>query len=186
MPATIKITPAQGILSSAITEALAPFKAELAAACKRDLELAAAAEKIHPDKCKAEGMALMAQAVAGDDAAMKQLEDAGGLDAWVSNKSALYPVKEGARHHHACQSAELFERAAERLIPAIEDAAAKIQTQFESVMTELGELQPGQSEWGALIRNKCNAITAAVQQGNRGVGFAYLAEGLGLTSFLAG
>jgi hypothetical protein len=181
----MKITPAQDIISAAITAALQPFKAQLAAACERDVQLAAEAEKIHPDKCKAQGFALMEAAVAGNEAAMRELEGAGGLDAWIAGRAAVYPIREGARHHHACDSAELFERAAAKLIPALEKAGADIQAQFEQTMTALGELPGGLSQWDAAIRAKIDGINGAVQQGKRGVGLAYLVQGLGLREHLS-
>jgi hypothetical protein len=116
---------------------------------------------------------------------MGELEKAGGLDAWVASRAALYPVKEGARHYHAVASAELFETAAQRLIPALERAAADIQSQFENVMASLGELPGGLSQWDSAIRAKIDGINGAVQQGKRGVGLAYLVQGLGLREHLS-
>jgi hypothetical protein len=180
----MKITTAQDIISAAITEALQPFKSDLTAACRRDLELAAAAELVRPDKIKIQGDVLMGQAIAGDESAMKELEAAGGLDAWVASKCAIYPVKDGARHHHAIASAELFERASARLIPALEIAGAEVQTQFENVMVTLGEMPGGISQHGATLRNRAAAVTAAVKRAHNGEGLAWIFEQLGLTEFL--
>jgi hypothetical protein len=181
---SIRITPPAEILAEKISEALAPFKDALSAACKRDVELAAAAELCRPDKIKIAGDTLMGQAIHGDEKAMKQLEAAGGLDAWVASKSAVYPIKDAARHHHAVTSAELFERAAVKLIPALETAGAEIQKQFENVMAEMGELPGGLSQWGSNIQGRCNSITAAVRRAHNGEGLAWIFEQLGLAAFL--
>jgi hypothetical protein len=179
--ASIKITSPSDILAEAISAAIKPHKAALAAAVARDLELDAKANAAHPDRMKAQGLSLIDRA---DDEAFAELEKHGGLDGYIQAKSGMYQIYEGAAKAHAMACMPLFEALARDLIPAIQEAGKVIQKQFAETMTALGELSPGLSEWDANIRNRCNSIQGAIKRLEIGLGPAFVLEQLGLTDFI--
>ena len=177
----LKITSPADILAEAITKGIAPHKAALAAAVKRDVELDAKANAVHPDKIKAEGLTLIDRA---DDEAFAELEKHGGLDGYIQAKAGMYPIYENACKAHAMGCVPLFEALARDLIPAMQEAGNVIQKQFAETMQALGELSPGLSEWDANIRNRCNGIQGAIKRVEVGLGPALVLSQLGLTDFL--
>ena len=179
--AQLKITAPSDILHEAIAAAIKPHKAALAVAVKRDLELDAKANAVHPDKIRAQGLTLIDRA---DDEAFAELEKHGGLDGYVQAKAGMYPIYEGACKAHAMAGVPLFEALARDLIPAMEQAGQTIQRQFAETMAALGELSPGLSEWDANIRNRCNAVRGAIKRAEIGLGPALVLSQLGLMDYL--
>ena len=181
---TVTLTSPRDILDAAIAKAIAPFRDELSEAAALDRKLYAETLDIHPSKVKADGEKLMEAAADGDEAAMKQLEADDGLIGYVNRRTALFPVKEAARVKAAQKFSKVLDRVADKLVPAIREAGAVIQRQFEQTMLELGELPGGQSMWEAHVRSLEGNIRGAVKQADMGAGAAYLLEGLGLLRFV--
>jgi BMFP domain-containing protein YqiC len=181
---TITLTCPRDILDAAIAKALAPFRDELLDASKLDRKLYAETVGIHPNKVKADGEKLMEDAANGDEAAMKQLEDADGLIGYVNRRTALFPVKEAARVKAAERFAKVLARVADKLVPAVREAGAVIQKQFEGTMDALNELPGGLSMWDAHVRSLEGNVHGAIRQAEMGAGAAYLLEGLGLLRFV--
>jgi len=181
---TITLTSPRDILDTAITSALAPFKAELAQAADTDRKLYAETLDIHPNKVKKDGEDLMEAAANGDPEAMRQLEQDNGLIGYVNRRTALYPVKEAARVRAAEKFADQFAPVADQLIPAVREAGAVIQKQFEGTMEALGELPGGLSMWNGYVRSFEGNVRGAIRQAKAGAGAAFLLEGLGLLPFV--
>lgn len=181
---TVTLTSPREILDAAIVKALAPFREELAEAAATDRRLYAETLDIHPTKVKEDGDKLMEAAADGDEAAMKQLEKDDGLIGYVNRRTALFPVKEAARVKAAQKFSKVLERVAEKFIPAIREAGAVIQKQFEQTMDALGELPGGQSMWEAHVRSLEGNVEWSIKQAELGAGAAYLLEGLGLLPFV--
>lgn len=181
---TITVTSPRDILDAAIAKALAPFRGELLEAAKLDRKLYAETLNIHPQKVKRDGEKLMEDAANGDEAAMKQLEDADGLIGYVNRRTALFPVKEAARVKTAEKFSKTFQPVVDKLVPAIREAGAVIQKQFEGTMDALGELPGGLSMWDAHVRSMEGNLQQAVVQAGFGAGAAYLLESLGLLRFV--
>jgi hypothetical protein len=99
---TITLTSPRDVLDAAIAKALAPFRGELLEAAKLDRKLYAETLNIHPQKVKRDGEKLMEDAANGDEAAMKQLEDADGLIGYVNRRTAPVPG-EGSRPREDCR-----------------------------------------------------------------------------------
>jgi hypothetical protein len=177
------ITHPEVIISDAIAKAIKPFKTELATAAKLDVELADKADSYHEDKVKPAAAELLHRATT-DDSALAEIEAAGGLDAWIAARCAMHLPHENRRERHATDSAALLEKMAGAIVPALESAREKIQKQFETVMSELGELPGGLSQWDANIRNQRNGIEAAAKHAQRGVGPAWILGQLGLLKHL--
>lgn len=167
---TITVTSPRDILDAAIAKALAPFRGELLEAAKLDRKLYAETLNIHPQKVKRDGEKLM--------------EDADGLIGYVNRRTALFPVKEAARVKTAEKFSKTFQPVVDKLVPAIREAGAVIQKQFEGTMDALGELPGGLSMWDAHVRSMEGNLQQAVVQAGLGAGAAYLLESLGLLRFV--
>ena len=181
---TVTLTSPRDILDAAIAKAIAPFRGELAEAAATDRRLYAETLDIHPNKVKADGEKLMEAAADGDEAAMKQLEDDDGLIGYVNRRTALFPVKEAARVKAAQKFSKVLERVADKLVPAVREAGAVIQKQFEGTMDALGELPGGISMWDAHVRSFEGNVRGSIKQAELGSGAAYLLESLGLLRFV--
>lgn len=181
---TITLTSPRDILDAAIAKALAPHKKQLTEAAETDRRLYAETVDIHPNKVKKDGEDLMEAAANGDADAMRQLEENDGLIGYVQRRTALYPVKEAARKRAAEKFADLFAPIVDELVPAVREAGAVIQKQFEGTMEALGELPGGQSMWESYVRSFEGNVRGAIRQAKTGAGAAYLLEGLGLLRFV--
>jgi hypothetical protein len=149
---TLTITPPQQIIDRHLRPAIRPYAAQLRKAAALDRTLTLEMEKCHPVSAKAEAERLLEAAVAGDAKADKILREAGGTEAFVKNKSALFDLAVG-KHEGACHaSAPLWAQVSAALETAIDLASFDIQQQFESVMLTLEELPGGQSLWEARCR----------------------------------
>lgn len=181
---TITIKPPEAVLTDALATTLKPFAKELREACAEDKELAAAAEAVNPLVGKDKAQRLLDAAVAGDKAAAEELLRLGGFENYATNFSQSYHTREGLRSAAAKRSAALLQRVADKLLPALAVAKDTIQKQYEDTLTALGELQGGISLWSKKITDMSNGIARMPQDAQKGVGVAYLVEGLGLEAHI--
>ena len=159
----LKITSPADILAEAITQAIEPHKAALAAAVKRDVELDAKANAVHPDKIKAEGLTLIGRA---DDESFAELEKHGGLDGYIQAKAGMYPIYENACKAHAMGCVPLFEALARDLCPAMEaaGAAGEVAVVFGEWHGDVADLKS--EAVGSLIKFSAGKDEAAAEAGS--------------------
>lgn len=185
-PTNITVTPAPEILAAAINKAIAPMREDLRHAAAEDLRLHAEAEKFNPTKAREDWQKLHDKALAGDEAAAAEIVAHGGADQYVANVSAPYHLREGMRQRHAEQCAGLFHRLVTALIPAVREAGAQIQAQFEDVTAKMGELPGGISMWDQRVRAMVANFEKLPEHALNGIGAAYvlrengLAEAIGI------
>lgn len=177
---SLEITHPQQIIDKHLRPAIAPFKAELLQAADRDRELSAEMERKHPDLAKKEALQLLEKAGAGDMEADKILTEAGGTEAYVKSRSALFDLAR-AKHSAACKaSAPLWNKVAAACMAAIDAAAAEIQAQYDRLQELHGEPK-GLSQWDAYCRNLKTGLSKAefnAEQLNHGAGWQLEALGL--------
>lgn len=136
---SLEVTHPKDIIEKHLKPALAPFKAELLAAAQIDVELAADMERKHPDTAKREALQLLEKAAGGDLEADKILTEAGGTEAYVKSRTALFDLAR-AKHEAACiASAPLWQKVSDSILSAIESADREIQSQWQKVCDFLGE-----------------------------------------------
>lgn len=154
---TLELTRPQEIIDKHLRPAIAPFKAELLEAAARDLKLTREMEERHPDIAKKLGLELLEKAAAGDEEADRILTEAGGTEAFVKSRCALFDLAR-AKHEGACiASVPLWRRVSESLLSAIEAADREIQEQWAKVCEYLGE-PSDLSRWNQYCRNIRNGI----------------------------
>jgi hypothetical protein len=158
--ATLELTHPQQIIDRHLRPAIAPFKAELLEAAARDRELSAELERKHPETAKREALELLEKAGAGDTEADKILTEAGGTEAYVKSRAALFDLTR-AKHEAACiSSAPLWQKVSDAILAAIEAADREIQGQWSKVCDFLGE-PCDLSRWNSYCRNIRNGIERA-------------------------
>lgn len=179
-PTNITVTPATEILAAAINKAIAPMREELRKAAEQDDYLEAEALKYHPNKAKEEWQKLFDSALEGDEKAAAVITQHGGAENYVANVSAPYHLRDGMRKRHAEGCAGLLMRMTEALIPAVREAGAQIQRQFEDVTERMGELPGGVSQWDTRVRSMVGAFERVPEFAARGTGPAWLLRENGL------
>jgi hypothetical protein len=159
-PALPAITHPTEILKSHLKPALEPFAAELLEAARIDREAAGVMDTMHPEKVKAAAEDLFYRAARGEEAAEKELREAGGKAEYIAKRTAFFDLAK-AKHHAACQaSAPLWQKVSEAIVAGIDAAAAEIQKQLDTVAAALGE-PAGLSNWDAYCRNLKSGISRA-------------------------
>jgi hypothetical protein len=179
-PTNITVTPAPEILSAAINEAIKPMREELRTAAQQDDRLDAEAAKYHPTKAREEWQRLHERALDGDEEAAAVITQHGGAEHYVANVSAPYHLRDGMRKRHAEGCAGLFLRMTQAVIPAVREAGAQIQRQFEDVTQHMGELPGGVSQWDTRVRAMVANLEKLPQQAALGTGPAWLLRENGL------
>ncbi len=179
-PTNITVIPATEILAAAINKAIEPLRDELRTAALQDDRLEAEALKYHPTKAKEEWQKLYDQALEGDEKAAAIITEHGGAEQYVANVSGPYHLREGMRKRHAEGCAGLLLRMTQALVPAVREAGAQIQRQFEEVTQRMGELPGGQSQWDARVRSMVSAFERVPEFATRGTGPAWLLRENGL------
>ncbi len=176
----IEVTPAPEILAAAINSAIAPMREELRTAAQQDDRLEAEALKYHPGKAREEWQKLFDRALEGDEQAAAIIAQHGGAEQYVANVSGPYHLRDGMRKRHAEGCAGLFLRMTQALIPAVREAGAQIQAQFDDVTQRMGELPGGVTQWDARVRSMAANFEKLPQQVGLGIGPAWLLRESGL------
>jgi len=180
----LTITKPQDILAAHLAPAIKPFADELLAAAAIDREAEAEMNGCHPEDAKKQANALLEAAAKGDKKAEQTLRDAGGTEAFIKARSAMFDLAK-AKHHAACQaSAPLWQKVSDAILAAIDAACADIQKQFEAVAAALGE-PAGLSNWDAYCRNLKSGIMSAPNKAeNLRHGTDWLIRSLGLAELV--
>lgn len=181
---TLELTHPQSILDAHLRPAVAPFKAELLEAADRDRKLTQEMELRHPDLAKKEALELLEKAAKGDEEADKILTEAGGTEAYVKSRCALFDLARAKHEGAAMASAPLWQKVSESLLAAIEAADREIQSQWQKVCDFLGE-PCDLSRWNQYCRNIRNGITRAPFNAETvKIGADWQIESLGLRQLL--
>ena len=188
-PASSGITPLeikhpQAIIEAHLRPAIAPYRDELLAAAARDIELYAEMEKQHPEAAKKAAAELMEKACAGDDQANKILTDAGGTEAFIKARTAMFDLARGKHGKAAKDSAPLWAKVSAALMSAIDAAAVEIQAQYDRIQELHGEPK-ALSQWDAHCRNLKTGLNKAEFAANElNAGTNWQLEALGLRPLL--
>ena len=109
-------------------------------------------ESKHPNLAKAEALQLLEKAGAGDLEADKILTEAGGTEAYVKSRTALFDLSR-AKHEAACiASVPLWTKVSAAILAAIDASDREIQSQWQKVCDYLGE-PCDLSRWNQYCRN---------------------------------
>lgn len=173
------------ILNRHLREAIKPYAADLRKAAALDRELEKEMLACHPDDAKKQANALLEAAAKGDKKAEETLRAAGGTEAFVKSKCAMFDLAK-AKHHGAAQaSAPLWTKVSAAVLLCIEAANREINQQWQQACEQLGE-PCAPSEWDNYCRNLRNGIMrAAYAAENLRHGTAWQIESLGLTEAVA-
>ena len=148
----LEIIQPKQIIDRHLRPAIAPFKAELLAAAEVDRKLSEQMESKHPNLAKAEALQLLEKAGAGDLEADKILTEAGGTEAYVKSRTALFDLSR-AKHEAACiASVPLWTKVSAAILAAIDASDREIQSQWQKVCDYLGE-PCDLSRWNQYCRN---------------------------------
>ena len=148
----LEIIQPKQIINRHLRPAIAPFKAELLAAAEVDRKLSEQMESKHPNLAKAEALQLLEKAGAGDLEADKILTEAGGTEAYVKSRTALFDLSR-AKHEAACiASVPLWTKVSAAILAAIDASDHEIQSQWQKVCDYLGE-PCDLSRWNQYCRN---------------------------------
>ena len=182
--AALEIIQPKQIINRHLRPAIAPFKAELLAAAEVDRKLSEQMESKHPNLAKAEALQLLEKAGAGDLEADKILTEAGGTEAYVKSRTALFDLSR-AKHEAACiASVPLWTKVSAAILAAIDASDREIQSQWQKVCDYLGE-PCDLSRWNQYCRNIRNGIERAPFAAEKlSHGSSWQLESLGLRELL--
>jgi len=181
----VVLTHPKDILNRHLRDAVKPHAAALRQAATLDRELEKEMLACHPDDAKKQANALLEAAAKGDKKAEETLRAAGGTEAFVKSKCAMFDLAK-AKHHGAAQAtAPLWEKVSAAVVAAIESANGEIQGQWQQACDHLGE-PSNLSSWDATCRNLKTGISrAAYAAENLRHGAAWQIESLGLVEVIA-
>lgn len=173
------------ILNRHLREAVKPHAAALRQAAAIDRELEKEMLACHPDDAKREADKLLEAAAKGDKRAEQTLRDAGGNEAFIKAKSAMFDLARAKHHGAAKATAPLWEKVSAAVVAAIDTANREIAEQWQRTCEHLGE-PGGLSSWDSHCRNLKTGISrAAYAAENMRHGAAWQIESLGLSEAIA-
>jgi hypothetical protein len=184
-PTTVALNHPREILNRQLRDAVKPHASALRQAAALDRELEKEMLATHPDDAKKQANALLEAAATGDKRAEETLRSAGGTEAFVRAKCAMFDLARAKHQGAAKASAPLWTKVSTAVIAAIESANREIQEQWNQACEHLGE-PSGLSSWDAHCRNLKNGITRApFAAENLRHGAAWQIESLGLAEVIA-
>ena len=139
----------------------------------------------HPDTAKKEADQLLERAAAGDSKAEGTLRSAGGTEAFVKAKCAMFDLARAKHEGAAKATAPLWTKVSAAVLSAIEAANREISDQWKRTCEHLGE-PCDLSSWDTHCRNLRNGIERAPYAAeNMRHGAAWQIESLGLAEVIA-
>ena len=184
-PTTVALTHPRDILNRHLAQAVKPFAADLRKAAALDRELEKEMLATHPDTAKKEADQLLERAAAGDSKAEGTLRSAGGTEAFVRAKCAMFDLARAKHEGAAKASAPLWTKVSAVVIAAINAANGEIQSQWRQACEHLGE-PCDLSSWDTYCRNlKTGIERAPFAAENLRHGAAWQIESLGLSEVIA-
>ena len=173
------------ILNRHLRDAVKPHASALRQAAALDRELEKEMLVTHPDDAKKQASALLEAASNGDKKAEETLRAAGGTEAFIKAKSAMFDLARAKHEGAAKATAPLWTKVSAAVIAAIESANREIQEQWNQACEHLGE-PSGLSSWDTHCRNLKTGITRApFAAENLKHGAAWQIESLGLAEVIA-
>jgi hypothetical protein len=173
------------ILNRHLRDAVKPHAAALRQAAALDRELGKEMEATHPDDAKREADQLLERAANGDKKAEETLRAAGGTEAYIKAKSAMFDLARAKHEGAAKATVPLWEKASAAVLAAYEAAEREIQEQLQRTSEQIGEPAPATS-WENTIRHlKYGISRAAYAAENMRHGAAWQIEALGLSEAIA-
>lgn len=183
-PAAAIINPKE-ILNRHLREAVKPHAAALRQAAALDRELEKEMNATHPDAAKKEANELLERASTGDTKAEGVLRSAGGTEAFVKSKTAMFDLARAKHEGAAKASAPLWAKVSAAVLLSIDAANREINQQWQHICEQLGE-PCSPSEWDTYCRNIRSGIERApFAAENLRHGAAWQIESLGLTEAVA-
>jgi hypothetical protein len=184
-PTTTSLAHPKDILNHHLRAAVKPFAADLRKAATLDRELEKEMLATHPDDAKKQAAALLEAAASGDKKAEETLRAAGGTEAFIKAKSAMFDLARAKHEGAAKATAPLWEKVSAAVVAAIDAANREIAEQWARICEQLGE-PSALSSWDAYCRNLKNGIgRAAYAAENMRHGAAWQIESLGLSEAIA-
>jgi len=184
-PTTVALSHPQDIINRHLRAAVKPFAADLRQAAAIDRSFEAEMVLTHPDRAKKEANELLERAANGDTKAEGILRSAGGTEAFIKAKTAMFDLAR-AKFEGGCKaSAPLWTKVSASVIAAINAANTEIQTQWRQACEHLGE-PCDLSTWDATCRNMKTGIERAPYAAEKlRHGAAWQIESLGLSEAIA-
>jgi hypothetical protein len=181
----VVLTHPKDILTKHLREAVKPHAAALRQAAAIDRELEKEMLATHPDDAKKQANVLLEAASNGDKKAEETLRAAGGTEAFIKAKSAMFDLARAKHEGAAKATVPLWEKVSAAVIAAIDAANREIAEQWTRACDHLGE-PPSLSSWDTHCRNLKNGISrAAYAAENMRHGAAWQIESLGLSEAIA-
>jgi hypothetical protein len=185
MKSTTALINPKEILNRHLREAVKPHAAALRQAAAIDRELEKEMNATHPDAAKRESNILLEAAASGDKKAEEILRAAGGTDAFIKNKCAMFDLARAKHEGAAKASAPLWTKVSAAVLLSIDAANREINQQWQHTCEQLGE-PCSPSLWETYCRNLKTGITRApFAAENLRHGAAWQIESLGLTEAVA-
>lgn len=185
MKSTAALTNPKDILNRHLREAVKPHAAALRQAAAIDRELEKEMLATHPDTAKKEANELLERASTGDTKAEGVLRSAGGTEAYVKAKCAMFDLARAKHAGAARASVPLWTKVSAAVLISIDAAHREINQQWRHTCEQLGEPCPP-SAWDNYCRNLRNGIERApFAAENLRHGTAWQIESLGLTEAVA-
>jgi len=181
----VVLTHPQDILNRHLSQAVKPFAADLRKAAALDRELEKELNASHPDLARKEANELLERASNGDSKAEGVLRSAGGTEAFVKAKCAMFDLARAKHEGAAKATAPLWTKVSAAVLAGIEAANREISDQWKRTCEHLGE-PFGLSAWHTHCRNLRNGIERAhFAAENLKHGAAWQIESLGLAEVIA-
>jgi hypothetical protein len=175
----------QDILNNHLRRALRPYAGALRQAATLDRELGKEMEATHPDLAKKEANILLEAAANGDKKAEATLREAGGTEAYIQNKCAMFELARAKHHGAAGATVPLWTKASAAVLAAYEAAEREIQEQLQRTSEQIGEPTPTTSWEIPIGHYKYGISRAAYAAENMKHGAAWQIEALGLLEAIA-
>jgi hypothetical protein len=148
------------IVDDALREALRPFAGELRQAASIDAELEAEMNRTHPTAVKKECDELFERACNGDKEADGILRAAGGTEAYVKARTAMFDLVRGKREAKCKADAPLWQKVSDAAVAALDRSLVAIEAQWSELIELHGEV-PVPSSWRERIAQMQRAISRA-------------------------
>jgi hypothetical protein len=169
------------IYSDALRGAIKPFAKTLIPLLDKDIALHAAADEVAEHGQKKKLADLETRAVAGDEAALAEIEQAGGPALWLQKATAMYSIRLAAANEHSKRLVPVFHEVASSLERHLSEAAPALQERWANAMAEWGITQTDENPLAPQARRLIGhwrATIAALENGGGGAAWRFDAFGL--------
>jgi hypothetical protein len=183
---TITFTPVESIIDEEVSAAIKPFIGKLRAAAEEDMKLEKHRDEAAPHVAAEQFDAAYSAAVLGDAAAERRIFDMGPKEHLVERQQQIYNVREQARVNAAIRNVDLFNKAAEAAIPAVQRASERAQAQHRSIVRTIGEPEKDSESIAGIIGWRINYLKELGENCRYGEGARGLLDRVSFTHLVLG